>query len=53
MKVSEEISFDSELMSAGLGPSLTGDSPLRVGAGSFVTGADHDIDLVTGESVPC
>lgn len=47
----EEISFDSELMSAGLGPNPNWDSPkLRVGAGSFVTPVRiYDIDLVTGE----
>ena len=47
----EEISFDSELMSAGLGANPNWDSPkLRVGAGSFVTPVRiYDLDLVTGE----
>ncbi len=47
----EEISFDSELMSAGLGANPNWDSPkLRVGAGSFVTPVRiYDIDRVTGE----
>jgi oligopeptidase B len=47
----EEISFDSELMSAGLGPNPTWDSPkLRIVAGSFVTPVRiYDIDLLTGE----
>ncbi|SON60628.1 Dipeptidyl aminopeptidase BI [Mycobacterium simulans] len=47
----EEISFDSELMSAGLGPNPNWDSPkLRAGAGSFITPTRiYDIDLVTGE----
>lgn len=47
----EEISFDSELMSAGLGPNPTWNSPkLRIGAGSFVTPVQiYDLDLVTGE----
>jgi oligopeptidase B len=47
----EEISFHSELMSAGLGANPNWDSPkLRVGAGSFVTPIRiYDVDLVTGE----
>ncbi|MDT5224693.1 MAG: oligopeptidase [Mycobacterium sp.] len=47
----EEVSFDSELMSAGLGANPNWDSPkLRVGAGSFVTPVRiYDLDLVTGE----
>jgi oligopeptidase B len=47
----EEISFDTELMSAGLGPNPTWDSPkLRIGAGSFITPTRiYDIDLRTGE----
>ncbi|OBK24339.1 oligopeptidase B [Mycobacterium asiaticum] len=47
----EEISFDSELMSAGLGANPNWQSPkLRVGAGSFVTPVRiYDLDLVTGE----
>lgn len=47
----EEISFDSELMSAGLGSNPNWDSPkLRVGAGSFITPVRiYDIDLNTGE----
>ncbi|MDT7736217.1 MAG: oligopeptidase [Mycobacterium sp.] len=47
----EEITFDSELMSAGLGANPNWDSPrLRVGAGSFVTPVRiYDLDLVTGE----
>lgn len=47
----EEIAFDSELMSAGLGANPNWDSPkLRVGAGSFVTPVQiYDLDLVTGE----
>jgi oligopeptidase B len=47
----EEISFDSELMSAGLGANPNWDSPkLRIGAGSFVTPIRiYDIDLVTGQ----
>ena len=47
----EEISFDSELMSAGLGANPNWESPkLRIGAGSFVTPVRiYDIDLVTGE----
>jgi oligopeptidase B len=46
----EEIAFDSELMSAGLGANPNWDSPkLRVGAGSFVTPVRiYDLDLVTG-----
>lgn len=47
----EEVSFDSELMSAGLGPNPNWIAPkLRVGAGSFITPMRiYDIDLVTGE----
>lgn len=47
----EEISFDSELMSAGLGANPNWNSPkLRVGAGSFITPTQiYDIDLATGE----
>jgi oligopeptidase B len=47
----EEILFDTELMSAGLGPNPTWDSPkLRIGAGSFITPTRiYDIDLLTGE----
>jgi oligopeptidase B len=47
----EEISFDSELMSAGLGANPNWDSPkLRIGAGSFVTPVRiYDLDLVTGQ----
>ncbi len=47
----EEIAFDSELMSAGLGANPNWDSPkLRVGAGSFVTPVRiYDLDLVAGE----
>jgi oligopeptidase B len=47
----EEISFDSELMSTGLGVNPNWDSPkLRIGAGSFVTPVRiYDLDLVTGE----
>ena len=47
----EEIAFDTELMSAGLGPNPTWDSPkLRIGAGSFVTPTRiYDIDLITGD----
>jgi oligopeptidase B len=47
----EEIAFDSELMSAGLGANPNWDSPkLRIGAGSFVTPVRiYDLDLVTGE----
>jgi oligopeptidase B len=47
----EEISFDSELMSSGLGANPNWDSPkLRVRAGSFVTPVRiYDLDLVTGE----
>jgi oligopeptidase B len=47
----EEISFDSELMSAGLGANPNWDSPkMRVGAGSFVTPVRiYDIDRATGE----
>ncbi|MGC2656273.1 MAG: S9 family peptidase [Mycobacterium sp.] len=47
----EEISFDSELMSAGLGGNPNWDSPkLRIGAGSFITPTRiYDLDLRTGE----
>ena len=47
----QDISFDSELMSAGLGANPTWDSPmLRVGAMSFVIPARiYDIELATGE----
>jgi oligopeptidase B len=47
----EEISFDSELMSSGLGSNPTWDSPkLRIRAGSLVTPAQiYDIALATGE----
>jgi oligopeptidase B len=47
----EEMSFDSELMSAGLGGNPNWDSPkLRIGAGSFVTPTRiYDLDLLTGE----
>ncbi|OBI81515.1 S9 family peptidase [Mycobacterium asiaticum] len=47
----QEISFDSELMSAGLGANPNWASPkLRVGAGSFVTPVRiYDLDLVSGE----
>jgi oligopeptidase B len=47
----EEISFDSELMSAGLGGNPNWDSPkLRIGAGSFITPTRiYDLDLLTGE----
>ncbi len=47
----EEIAFDSELMSAGLGGNPNWDSPkLRIGAGSFITPVRiYDLDLVTGE----
>lgn len=47
----QEISFDSELMSAGLGANPNWRSPkLRVGAGSFVTPVRiYDLDLTTGE----
>jgi oligopeptidase B len=47
----EEISFESELMSAGLGANPNWDSPkLRIGGGSFVTPVQiYDLDLVTGE----
>jgi oligopeptidase B len=47
----EEISFDSELMSAGLGGNPNWDAPkLRFRAGSLVTPARvYDIDLATGE----
>lgn len=47
----QEIAFDSELMSAGLGANPNWRSPrLRVGAGSFVTPVRiYDLDLATGE----
>ncbi|OBK14895.1 S9 family peptidase [Mycobacterium asiaticum] len=47
----EEITFDTELMSAGLGANPNWDPvKLRVGAGSFVTPVRvYDLDLVTGE----
>jgi oligopeptidase B len=47
----QDISFDSELMSAGLGANPNWESPkLRVGAGSFVTPVRiYDMDLDTGE----
>jgi oligopeptidase B len=47
----EEISFDSELMSAGLGANPVWDSPkLRIGTGSFVVPVQiYDIDFVTGD----
>ncbi|QLL06920.1 S9 family peptidase [Mycobacterium vicinigordonae] len=47
----EELEFDSELMSSGLGANPNWMSPkLRVGAGSFVTPMRiYDLDLVTGE----
>ncbi|MGO9924813.1 MAG: S9 family peptidase [Mycobacterium sp.] len=47
----EEISFDSELMSCGLGGNPTWASPkLRITAGSLVTPAQiYDIDFATGE----
>ena len=47
----EEIAFDSELMSAGLGTNPTLASPkLRIGGGSFVTPIQiYDVDLVSGE----
>ena len=47
----EEISFDSELMSSGLGANPNWDSPkLRIRAGSFVVPSRiYDVDLVTGE----
>ena len=49
----EEMSFDSELMSCGLGGNPTWDSPkLRIRAGSLVTPARiYDIDLATGERI--
>ncbi|GFG66231.1 oligopeptidase B [Mycobacterium kubicae] len=49
----EEISFDSELMSAGLGANPNWDSPrLRFGAGSFITPVRiYDLDLTTGERI--
>jgi oligopeptidase B len=47
----EEISFDSDLMSSGLGGNPNWDSPkLRIGAGSLITPSRvYDIDLVSGE----
>ncbi|MCV7260941.1 S9 family peptidase [Mycobacterium shimoidei] len=47
----DEVSFESELMSTGLGANPSWDSPkLRIGAGSFVTPAQiYDLDLATGE----
>jgi oligopeptidase B len=47
----EEISFDSELMSSGLGGNPNWDSPkLRISAGSLVTPLRvYDVDLDTGE----
>jgi oligopeptidase B len=49
----QEIAFDSELMSAGLGGNPNWDSPrLRIGAGSFVTPTRiYDLDLLTGERI--
>lgn len=49
--VPEEISFDSELTSAGLGANPMWDAPkLRIGVGSFVTPARiYDLDFGTGE----
>jgi oligopeptidase B len=47
----EEVLFDSELMSAGLGANPVWDSPkLRIGTGSFVVPVQvYDVDFVTGE----
>ncbi|MGK2881664.1 MAG: S9 family peptidase [Mycobacterium sp.] len=47
----EEVQFDSELASAGLGGNPNWDSPkLRVGVTSFVTPVRiYDLDLITGE----
>lgn len=47
----DEISFESELMSTGLGANPSWDSPkLRIGAGSFVTPVQiYDLDLASGE----
>jgi oligopeptidase B len=47
----EDITFDSELMSAGLGANPSWSSPkLRIGATSFVTPVRiYDIDLATGD----
>ncbi|MGH3524521.1 MAG: oligopeptidase B, partial [Mycobacterium sp.] len=47
----QEIAFDSELMSAGLGANPNWDSPkLRIGATSFITPVRiYDMDLATGE----
>ncbi len=47
----EEMAFDSDLMSVGLGVNPNWDSPkLRVGAGSFITPTRiYDVDLGTGE----
>jgi oligopeptidase B len=49
----EEVSFDSELMSAGLAGNPNWDAPkLRIRAGSLVVPARvYDIDLATGERV--
>lgn len=46
-----ELTFDSELMSAGLGANPNWDSPkLRIGAGSFTTPVRiYDLDLASGE----
>jgi oligopeptidase B len=46
----EEISFDTELMSSGLGANPNWDSPrLRIGSTSFVTPVRiYDVDLATG-----
>ncbi|MEZ0363115.1 S9 family peptidase [Mycobacterium sp. pUA109] len=47
----QELSFDSELMSVGLGANPNWDSPkLRIGATSFITPVRiYDLDLATGE----
>ncbi|GFG74371.1 S9 family peptidase [Mycobacterium botniense] len=49
--VAEELSFESELMSAGLGPNPSWNSPkLRIATGSFLTPTRiYDVDLVSGE----
>ena len=49
----QEISFDSELMSAGLGANPNWVSPmLRIGATSFLTPVRvYDLDLMTGERI--